>query len=139
TITSSNTVVTIATTAATLQVNTTYYGHVNSIINGSSSVWTSNVTTATLANIPATDVSTWTGVNYTSVTVNWLTGGNPSNVTKYIVELSTVSDFLTGQLKSSTTYNLSGTFINLIPDTTYYAQVKAVNHSEIETSYLTLG
>src|SRR5205814_4755583 len=136
----SNTALTIATASVpALQVNTTYYGRVNSIINGSSSVWTSNVTTATLANIPATDVSTWTGVNYTSVTVNWLTGGNPSNVTKYIVQLSTVSDFLTGQLKSSTTYNLSGTFINLIPDTTYYAQVKAVNHSEIETSYLTLG
>src|SRR5205814_3835406 len=85
---SSNTVLTGAVIGS-LSVNTTYYGRVNSIISGSSSAWSPSVSTATLANIPATAVSTWTSVQFTSVTVNWLTGGNPSNVTKYIVELST--------------------------------------------------
>lgn len=51
--TSSNTVLTTSTITG-LSVNTTYYGRVNAVIYGSSSSWTSNVTTATLANIPAT-------------------------------------------------------------------------------------
>src|SRR5205814_9233647 len=80
-----------------------------------------------------------TGVNYTSVTVNWLSGGNPASVTKHIVELSTVNGFGSGTNLTSTTYNLNGVFTGLIPDATYYAQVKAVNHSEIPTAYLDLG
>src|SRR5205823_6652575 len=88
--------------------------------------------------VPTTVAGTWT-VNITSLTVNWTNGANPANVTKYIVELSTVSGFGSGTTVSSTTYNLSGIFINLIPDATYYGQVKALNHYDIETAYLALG
>jgi len=139
-ITSSNTVLNIATASVpALSINTTYYGRVNSIVNGSSSDWTSYITTATLAVIPTTAVSTWT-VYTTSLTVNWLNAnGNPSNVTKYVVELSTDSGFAPVATMSSSTYLLTGNLINLVPDATYYAQVKAVNHSEISTNYLTLG
>lgn len=97
------------------------------------------MTTATLANIPATAVSTWTAVNYTSVTVNWLANSNPTNVTQYVVNLSTVNGFATGTTLSSTTYNLNATFTSLSVATTYYAQVKTVNHSGLSTSFLTIG
>src|SRR5207248_2990634 len=110
-------------TIGSLSVNTTYYGRVDSIISGSSSAWSAGLATATLANIPATAVSTWT-VNITSITVAWTRNGNPSGITKYIVELSTENGFGAGITLTSTTYNLNGTFTNLIPDTTYYAQVK---------------
>src|SRR5205823_5636493 len=103
TISSSNTVSTSATASVpALTPNTTYYGQVNSVINGSSSPYSANVTTATLAVVPNTAVSTWT-VNITSLTVTWTNGSNPASVTKYIVELSTVSGFGSGQTLSSTT------------------------------------
>jgi len=131
------------TTSATASVpaltpNTTYYGQVNSIINGSSSPYSAYVTTATLAVIPTTAVSTWT-VNITSLTVSWQNGANPVDVTKYVVDLSTDSGFAPVATASSETYLLNGTFFTLVPDATYYAQVKAVNHSEIPTNYLALG
>jgi len=40
---------------------------------------------------------------------------------------------------SVSTYGLTTQFANLTPDSTYYAQVKAVNHSGINTIYLNLG
>lgn len=121
-----------------LLVNTTYYGRVNSIINGSSSVWSASNSTATLAVVPGAAGSSWT-VHTTSLSVTWALGGNPVNVTKYVVELSTVSGLGSGTIFSSTTYALTGTFLNLSPDTTYYAQVKALNHFDIETAYEILG
>lgn len=139
TITSSNTALLIATTTANLSVNTTYYGRVNAIINGSSSPWSSNITTATLANAPATAVSTWTAVNITSITVTWLDNGNPLDVTQYEVQLSTVANFLSGVILSSFTTNLETTFDQLDTGTVYHAQVKAINHSGIATNWLPLG
>ncbi|MCG3204500.1 MAG: hypothetical protein KCHDKBKB_01215 [Elusimicrobia bacterium] len=138
-IVSSNTTVLTATTTTPLSVNTTYYGRVTALINGSSSPWTSNITTATLANIPASAASTWTAVQFTSITVVWLENGNPSGQTRYTLQLSTVANFLSGTVHSTNTVNLSHNFSALVPSSTYYGRVRAVNHSNIYTDWVTLG
>src|SRR5262249_52216094 len=102
------------------------------------SAWSATVTTATLADIPATVVSTWT-VYYTSLTVTWDKGNNPANVTRYVINVSTSVNFDGSLDQSSSTYNLNASFTGLVPATTYYAEVKAVNHSGISTAFLNLG
>src|SRR4029077_4753598 len=121
-------------------VNTTYYGHVASIVSGATSAFSSPaVSTATQANQPATAGSTWTMVSVTSVSVTWAENGNPLNVTKYVVQLSTTNGFNGANDLTTATYLSTATFTNLVPATTYYAHVKAVNHSEISTNYTFLG
>jgi hypothetical protein len=127
------------TTISALSVNTTYYGRVNAIINGSSSTWTLAAATATLADIPVTVVSTWTEVNISSLTFAWDRGNNPASVTLYSVDLSTVSNFIGGTTLTNSTLSLDTTFTGLNAETVYYARVKAINHSGIDTSYLLLG
>jgi len=133
---SSNTVNTNALIPS-LSPNTTYYGRVRTIINGSSSTWTSTVTTATLADIPATAGSTWTAVNVTSLTVAWNAGTNPVS-TLFEIEISTDSGFFGGIFGQQTT-NSSHTFMGLTPGATYFGQVKAINHSGISSAFQFLG
>ena len=106
-----------------MAVNTTYYGHVSAIINSGFSPYSNFVTTATLATVPVSAASTWTAVNITSLTVAWAEGLNPTDVTLYVVEISTLVGFNGGGDKSSSTYLTNAGFIDLKPDTTYYAQV----------------
>ncbi|OVE77605.1 hypothetical protein BVX98_02240, partial [bacterium F11] len=123
-----------------LSVNTTYYGRVRADINSGVSPWSNpTITTATLADIPDHAATTWTAVNVTSLTVTWTEGTNPPSVTWYVIEISTANDFTGGDDKSTETYGLNGVFTGLIPDTTYYAQVKAVSHSGVHTNYQNLG
>ena len=96
---SSNTV-NLNAVLASLNVNTTYYGHVRSTYFGVDSVWSANVTTATLANQPASAASTWTAVNYTSVTVQWADNGNPAG-TLYTIELSSAAGFPIGGISGT--------------------------------------
>src|ERR1019366_4678122 len=96
------------------------------------------VATATLANVPATADSTWTAVNFTSITVTWQDGGNPSGTT-YQIQLSTTNSFNGSSDQTLQTAVLSQAFSNLDPATTYYAQVEAINYSGIPTGYLNLG
>lgn len=76
-------------------------------------------------------------MNISSITVSWQDGGNPAgtlyeiNVSSDLVDLSVVL--------SSYTTNQSQTFTNLQADVTYYAQVRAINHSGLPTGFLTLG
>ncbi len=140
TLTSSTTILPPSTVGliAPLLVNTTYYGQVKATINGSDSAWSVSATTATLADIPATVVSTWTAVNFTSITVTWDKGINPALVTHYEVRLGTASDF-SGLETPTATDNLSADFISLVPNTIYYGRVRAINHSGIPTAFLVLG
>src|SRR5262249_9787806 len=115
---SSSATVNTNATIGSLSVNTTYYGDVASVINGSTSTYSGSVTTATLANVPGAVSSTWTYVGITSVTVTWANGGNPSAVTQYVVQLSTVSGFTSGTTMSATTYALNSGFAGLSPATT---------------------
>jgi hypothetical protein len=134
---SSNTVLTTATISG-LSINTTYYARANSIVSGSSSGWTAYITTATLAQTPATVASTWTIVGISSLTVNWSGVSNPASVTAYRVEISSVAG-LASNVLSSTTYNTNAIFTNLFAETVYYGRVLAINHSGVETNYFTLG
>ncbi len=141
TLTSSTTVLPPSTVGldTPLLVNTTYYARVKATINSVDSDWsTPAVSTATLADVPATVASTWTAVDITSITVAWDNGANPALVTHYDVQIGTASDF-TGSVLSATTDNLNATFLNLVPDTIYYGRVQAINHSGIPTAFLVLG
>src|SRR5262249_40032690 len=76
-----------------LNINTTYYGHVASVVNGSTSSFSAPaLATATLANAPVSHTSTWTAVNFTSITVAWAKNGNPDDTT-YQVVLATSTNY----------------------------------------------
>lgn len=139
TISSTNTVLTNATVSVpALSINTTYYGRVNSIITGSSSPYSSYVTTATLRGDSNDSRQYMDGVHdiIDGHVAQWKWEPIEHN---HQVELSTVSGFASGITFSSTTNNLNGTFISLDPGATYFAQVRALNHSDIPTAYLVLG
>ncbi len=129
----------LAGSSSSLSVNTTYYARANSVIAGRPSSWSSVITTATLANPPIAAAATWTYVGFSSLSVTWVSNGNPSNVTRYVVDLSTDAGFPAGAVSSSVTTTLAASFVSLIPSATYYGRVKAVNHSGIDTAYTTLG
>ncbi|MCX5786277.1 MAG: fibronectin type III domain-containing protein [Elusimicrobia bacterium] len=95
------------------------------------------LSTYTLAAIPSTATPSFTGVSSRAVTVNWTQSANPDG-TMYYAQLSTASDFsaISG---SSTTSNYQLTTSNLLPNTTYYARVAAINHDGLITDYKTLG
>lgn len=129
----------LTATGGGLLVNRVYYGRVRATTNGFDPSFYSGVrSTATLAVTPVTVASTWTMVGLSSVTVDWAAGDNPEN-TQYVCHLSTVSGFGSGTTLSSTTLNTLATFTGLAQATTYYARVKAVNHSGIDTTYLVFG
>ncbi len=128
----------LSATTSNLLINVTYYARVNAVIYGYASAWTAVATTATFANAPATAASTWSAVNFTSVTVTWSNNSN-STLTSYVTQLSTVSDFGSGNVLSSTTRVVSAEFTGLVPATTYYTRVKAVNNSGISTAWANLG
>jgi hypothetical protein len=122
-----------------LGVNVTYYAHVNAIVSGVPSSYTAPVATATLANVPAVAVATWTAVSQQSLVVNWTANGNPAGTT-FVVDLSTGAfpNSFTGNA-STATITPAASFGGLTPDATYFAQVKAVNFSGISTAYAMLG
>ena len=60
----------------------------------------------------------------TQITANWTANGNPLG-TSYIAQISNDPNF--GSITSSTTINTFGTFAALVPNTTYYMRVQAVN------------
>src|SRR6185295_7399841 len=128
----------VSATIGSLNVNTTYYAHVASVISGSTGSFTiATVSTATLANAPVSLSSTWTMVGVTSVTVQWGSNGNPVG-TRFTVQLSTDSGF--GVINgSSITISTAATVSPLIPGTVYYGRVYAINYSGINTSTITLG
>lgn len=127
-----------AVTLPSLSVNTTYYERVRANSGTLVSPWSSNITTPTLANIPLTETSTWTFVGGSSLAFQWSNNSNPLSVTRYVSELSTASNF-TGLINSATVYTLTSTHTSLSSNTVYYGRVKAVNHSQIDTSFLTVG
>ncbi|MGQ0644390.1 MAG: kelch repeat-containing protein [Elusimicrobiota bacterium] len=96
----------------------------------------------TLAAQPGTPANPFTGVFDSSVTVNWLANGNPSN-TQFFVQASTASDF-TGSLfyPAGGAVWFTGTstsVVSLSAGTTYYFEVKARNLNNVETAFTVLG
>lgn len=127
-------------TLSGLSVNRVYYGRVLATSNDfNPSPYSGVRSTATLATTPVTVVSTWTGVTSSGLTVNWGAGDNPSGITNYICQLSTVSGFGSGTTLSSATSNTSAGFTGLSGGTTYYGQVQAVNPNNIATTFFNAG
>jgi len=57
---------------------------------------------------------------------------------RYTVQISSVAGLLSN-VQSSVTFNMSADFINLLPGTTYYGKVWAVNHGGLAGNYLLVG
>ena len=105
-----------------LSPNTSYYFRAGTANLEGSVNYTATPATSTLANPPVKQTPAITPV---TMTVKWLANGNP-NDTRYLVELD--NDALFGSMEpSSTTALSSATFYGLVPNTTYYARVTAVN------------
>ncbi len=115
--------------------NTTYYLRAQSVVNGSSSSYTSLGSTATLANVPA--VSVFDSVATDTIRANWGANSNPIG-SIYTTQIDDDSAF--GSINAaSSTVATSATFASLTPNTTYYARVKAKNYNDIDTTFVTLA
>ena len=95
------------------------------------------VSTWTLAVTPAPAPQAFGNVFTNTLWAFWQAGGNPGG-TEYRAEVSTATDF-SGPLTSSVTVNLYGVMFGLLPNTTYYGRVAAVNGAGIPSGYLSLG
>lgn len=93
------------------------------------------IATHTYAATPA--LSTWTAVHQTSATVNWQGNGNPGGV-NYYCEISSYPDYVPLN-DSSATLNSYAVFPALIPGTTFYARVRAVDGLSRNTAFLDLA
>ncbi|MEK7286941.1 MAG: fibronectin type III domain-containing protein, partial [Elusimicrobiota bacterium] len=134
----SQTSVTLTTSAlfTDLLVNATYYARVQAAnAQGEGTGFEDLGSTCTLANPPA--LFNYTSALQSSITIAWSADFN-SNGTVYFLEVSTKANFGPLLLSSQTLLN-SILLDNLSANTTYYAQVKARNHGNLETAYLDLG
>jgi len=121
---------------AALSVNTSYYGRVSAVLNGSTGPWTQTIATATLANDPIPASNSWLMVEKTSATLAWQYNGNPF-YTVFSAEVSPDPSFNSG-LHTLNVVSSSATFTDLSADTTYFSRVKAVNLRGTGSNYLTL-
>ncbi|MFC1522286.1 fibronectin type III domain-containing protein [Elusimicrobiota bacterium] len=95
----------------------------------------------TAANPPAiAEISSFTNVYATSVTVSWSENNNPATV-QYYLEASTESVFIaTGNVNTGWTADIfSSTPTGLTPNSTYYFMAKARNSDSVETVYHNFG
>ena len=124
--------------------NTTY----NRYVGASNCGTTSNsivFASPTLAQIPATAVTTFTAVDSSLISVAWTANGNPVDVTTYTVVMTTSTPYPNGDgdnVSFSTLpagASLAATFQGLYPNTTYYFFADARNYAGIETAYVPLG
>ncbi|MFC1679236.1 right-handed parallel beta-helix repeat-containing protein, partial [Elusimicrobiota bacterium] len=135
-----------AATFSGLVPNTTYYLFVEAVNHGGAgSGYVPLGSTATLVNIPTTAASTFPEVAPTSMTVAWNANSNPVDVTTYTVVLTTGSSYpntFSGNESFSTAPaggSPAATFTGLVPNTTYYLSVEAVNHGGTGSGYAALG
>ncbi len=116
----------------TLARNITYYLRAGALWGAATSY--ANTTPAfevTLASSPAP--LNFTGITPNQFTVNWHANSNPVT-TNYEVTISTKVDF--SLISSSlTTTALTTLFTTLLPQTTYFARVRAVNGAGVPSAY----
>jgi|GEM_PF-1956207 len=124
--------------------NTTHYFRAAGVNNnGVETAYTLMQGTATLANLPLTAVSTFSGVAVTGFTAGWSRNSNPFGTT-YTVQVSTAQDFNAGasnQVSASTApaAGPSYAFAGLTFSTEYYFRVRAANYNGVYTEYAPLG
>lgn len=90
----------------------------------------------TLANLPI--AQPYLGVFSTTVTAFWNANGNPTG-TQFDVQLSTDPGFVVNVIDSGWVTSLDFMFVNLLPSTIYYGQVRARNAVLSTTSFVSLG
>jgi len=95
------------------------------------------VSTWTLAAKPAAAANPLYDSYANSIWASWLANGNPAG-TVYDAQLSTSADF-SPVAASSRTVNIFAGIPELVPNTTYYARVAAVNGGGIYSDYLVIG
>jgi len=135
TATSSTTVLTTATVANLLS-NVTYYAHVRAQNgDGAATGFDVTLTTVTPAAIPVNGL--FTTVSGSTITVSW-GGSTNANGTLYQAELSTIS-LVGASTQTIVGSALNATFTGLIPNTTYYARVKALGWTGEDSAYLYIG
>ncbi len=105
-----------------LTPNTSYYFRNGTFNQQGYTNYTAVQTTSTLANQPGPQPF---GLTPASITLTWLKNLNPAD-TRYLVEMADNPSF-SPALPSSTTVLLSSTFYGLLPNTTYYSRVTAIN------------
>jgi len=122
-----------------LNPNATYYAEVQAVSNdGAPTAFVSLGSTMTQASTPQVPAVAFTPVNVTSLTVVFSNGSpaNPSG-TLYDVQLSTDPAF--SVWTDSFTQGLSASYTGLSINTSYYAQVAAINGQGAYSPYAALG
>lgn len=121
----------LSSAPAGLSANTTYYFRVRALgLNGSYTAFTQPLSSVTLAFAPSEP--TFSGVHIDSLSFTWNAAANPEG-TLFEAQLS-ANNFLT--ISSAVlTQATTAYFTALNPGTTYYAQVRAVNHSNIRSTF----
>ncbi len=109
-------------TIAGLSPNTSYYFRAGTVNLEGSVNYAATPATSTMANPPVESAFWLTPV---TMTLTWQTNSNPAD-TRYLVEMDDDPAFATPE-PSSTTVLSSATFSALIPNTTYYSRVTAIN------------
>ncbi|MGD9641917.1 MAG: fibronectin type III domain-containing protein [Elusimicrobiales bacterium] len=126
-----------------LTPNATRYFAVTAVNqNGALTDWTAPAGTATLAAVPLTAVSTFSGVTSAGFTAAWSANANPAG-TEYQVQVSTAQDFNSGAAgQTASTIPLNGesySFSDLLSNRDYYFRVRALNHNGVYSGYAELG
>ena len=127
-----------------LAANTTYYFNAVGVNhNGVPTLYTGVKSTASLANMPGSVVSTFSAVGVAGFTASWDGALNPPG-TLYTVRISTAGDFNAGAADGVTASTrpesgLSYSFSGLTSDAVYYFQARAVNYNGVATDYAGLG
>ncbi|MBI5210041.1 MAG: fibronectin type III domain-containing protein [Elusimicrobia bacterium] len=131
---SSSTFDTYALFNAGLAVNATYYVEVRAVnSNAVPTAYTSLGSTVTLPNAPTSAAPTALAAG--GLTANWGDASNPAG-TRYLVRISSDAGFAVRQ--TSNTAATSAAFTGLLPNTTYFTQVQAVNFAGGASAYAAL-
>ncbi|MBI5239228.1 MAG: right-handed parallel beta-helix repeat-containing protein, partial [Elusimicrobia bacterium] len=135
-----------AATLEGLAADTTYYLYAAGVNwNGLSGGFSVLGASATRAFPPASAASTFSAVYFTSMTVAWLPGGNPVDVTTYTVVLTTGAawpNLYSGNVLFSTVPAgpaPAATASGLTAETTYYLFADARNWHNASSGYAALG
>jgi len=119
-----------------LGVNTTYYVGARGLgVGGSSSTFVVFGATSTAAVPPG--AAAFSGVTVAAIQANWTAGLDPAG-TLYQLQVSPSAGFA-GTVTSSFTYNVSASTAGLVPNTTYFFQVLALNNDGAATPFVGLG
>ncbi|MBI4668205.1 MAG: hypothetical protein HY747_03310, partial [Elusimicrobia bacterium] len=117
--------------------NTTYWARVKAIgHNGNESGYLDFATGITLAAVP--DVTAFSGITKSTIAVAWADNGNPS-YTAYELSMSSDSNFL-ATVSTPVTFshywmNPSTTVVKLMPQTTYFFRLRAINAGGLITNF----